>query len=236
MSQYINRTLTVLMVLAVIAVFGMFSASGESVIPILKGTWLEGPLIALGWSNVIVFNLSIGYLVTAFFWVLVVYTPERKRRKVLRDNLNRRYQEFKEEVIQTLLWASVGGHDSRTPRELTDHKKFKAFFDQDNKTNWYAALNGLQGSKDRMRELTLALQMLSEEVSYVLNNLPIQDPAVHSLFKVLNESIYRLQHSDGDLYDQVKHVGGFVWGILARWDFAAGQMEADLIQEMIDRL
>src|SRR5690606_23743415 len=135
LSQHFNRTLIILGVLAVIAVLGMFSASGEPVIPILKGTWLEGPLIALGRSNVIVFSLSIGYLVTVFFWVLVVYMPERQRRRVLRDNLNQRYQEFKEEVIQTLLWASVGGHDSRTPRELTDHKKFKAFFDQDEKAN-----------------------------------------------------------------------------------------------------
>lgn len=214
----------------------MFSASGEPVLPALRGTALEGPLLALGMQNVIVFNLSIGYLVSLFFWALVVYLPERKRRTILRNNLSSRYQSFKEEVIQSLLWASIGMHDSQMPRELTDHNKFKNFFSQNESEHWYAALNGIQGSEERMREITLAMQMLADEVAYVLNNLPIHDEAAHALLKNLNESVYRLQHSSADLYDQVKHVGNFLWAILARWSFIDGQRQEDILQNVIDRL
>ena len=215
----------------------MFSASGEPVISGLKGTLFDAPLVALGWTNTIVFNLSLGYLVTVFFWLLVVCLPEKSRRTLLRENLSRRYQDFKEEVIQSMLWASIGMHDSTLPKELADdHLRFKAFFDEDDQRLWYAALNGMQGSEERMRELSLALQMLSDEVAYVLNNVPVQDPSVHRFFKALNENVYRLNHSGADPYDQVKHVGGFLWGILARWSFVDGQRDTDIVQEMIGRL
>lgn len=234
LSRYINHTLAAL---TLVALLGMFSTSGEPVIWLLRDTPVEAPLIALGWPNTILFNLSLGYLVTVFFWLLVVYIPESARRNLLRENLSRRYQDFKEEVIQSLLWASIGTHDSKLPKQLADdHHKFRAFFDEDKKRHWYAALNGMQGNEDRMRELTLALEMLSDEVAYVLNNVPIQDQSVHRFFKNLNENVYRLQHLDADTYDQVKHVGGFLWGMLARWNFVDGQLETDVVQEMINRL
>lgn len=218
------------------AIFGIFSASGEPVVPWLRGTIFERPLLALGWTNTILFNLSIGYLVSLFFWFLVVYFPERKRRSLLRLNLSRRYQAFKEEVIQTLLWASIGMHDSTRPKELTNHEEFKRFFSENKNEHWYAALNGIQGDPQRMHELTLALQLLSDEVTYVLNNLPIQDESVHAFLKNLNENVYRLQHSEADIYNQVKYVSNFLWSILARWSFVGGQREDDALQKVIDRL
>lgn len=233
MSRSVSKALAAL---AAFAFFGMFSTSGENVVPALRGTFIEAPLVALGYPNTILFNICIGYLVSLFFWILVVYLPERKRRSILRSNLNRRYQRFKEEIIQSLLWASIGMHDSRKPRELSDYLKFKEFFSQNNSEHWYAALNGIQSSEDRMREITLAMQMLADEVNYVLNNLSIDDEAAHTLLKNLNENVYRLQHSGADLYDQVKHVGGFLWIILARWRMLEGQLEEDVVQNVIDRL
>ena len=143
-----SRSVTkVLAWLAALAFFGMFSTSGERVTPLLRDTFVEAPLVALGYPNTILFNLSIGYLVSLFFWILVVYLPERKRRSILRSNLNRRYQSFKEEIVQSLLWASIGMHDSRKPRELTDHLKFKEFFSQNKNEHWYAALNEYKAAK-----------------------------------------------------------------------------------------
>lgn len=218
------------------AILGMFATSGEKLLPALRGTFVEAPLIALTYPNSILFNLCIGYLVSLFFWVLVVDWPERKRRAILQSNLHRRYQSFKEEIIQSLLWASIGMHDSRKPRELLSYLKFKEFFSQNKSEHWYAALNGIQGSEERMREITLAMQMLADEVNYVLNNVTIDDDAAHTLLKNLNENIYRLQHSGADLYDQVKHVGRFLWSILARWSAIDGQLEEDVIQNVIDKL
>lgn len=227
---------TVLHLLTLAAIFGMFSGSSEPIVEFLRGTSIEPYVFALHNGNSIVFNLSVGYLVSMFFWLLVVYFPERSRRLILRDNLSRRYQEFREDTIQILLWASIGPHDSQLPKELCDHRKFREFFDENNKEHWYAALNGLQGNKDRIDDLLLELEIFAGEVSYVLNNVHIQDPKVHSFFKRLSENIYRLKNSSVYSYDQVKHLGGFLWGIHARWNIIEGQREDDAIQGMIDAL
>ena len=224
------------LVLALVAVFGTFSGSTEPVVGFLRGTSIEPYLLALHNGNSIVFNLSVGYLVSLFFWLLVVYLPERSRRLILRDNLSRRYQDFRESTIQILLWASIGTHDSELPKELCDHRKFREFFDENGKEHWYAALNGLQGNQDRVDELLLELELFASEVSYVLNNVNIQDPKVHSFFKRLSENIYRLKNSTVYSYDQVKYLGNFLWGIHARWSLIDGQLEDDIIQEMINAL
>ena len=78
---------TVLLLLTLVAVFCMFSGSDEPIVGFLIGTPIAPYLYALHNGNAIGFNLSIGYLVSIFFWLLVVYFPERRRRLILRDNL-----------------------------------------------------------------------------------------------------------------------------------------------------
>ena len=224
------------LILVPLAVFGTFSGSTEPVVWFLRGTPVEPFLLALHNGNSIVFNLSIGYLVSLFFWLLVVYFPNRTRRLILRDNLSRRYQDFRESTIQILLWASIGTHDSQLPKELCDHRKFREFFDEHSKEHWYAALNGLQGTKESVDELLLELELFAGEVSYVLSNINIQDPKVHSFFKRLSENIYRLKNSPVYSYDQVKYLGNFIWTVHARWSIIDGQLENDVIQDMIDAL
>ncbi|WP_341649123.1 hypothetical protein [Thauera humireducens] len=224
------------LILALLAVFGTFSGSAEPVIKPLRGTAIEPYLLALHHGNSIVFNLSVGYLVSLFFWFLVVHLPERNRHRILRNNLSRRYQDFRESTIQILLSASIGPHDSRLSRELCDHRKFEEFFDRENKKRWHAALNGLQGNKDFIDEILLELELFAAEVLYVLNSVNIQDPTVHLFFKRLSENIYRLKNSTIYSGDQVKYLGNFLFGIHARWSVIAGKVEKDVIQEMIDEL
>lgn len=232
MSRHINIALALL---AIVATLVMFATSGEPVIPLLRNTRLEPLLQSIGRTNSIAFNLAVGYLVSGIFWLLVVYLPDRARRSVLRENLSRSYRRFKEAALQILLWSSIGVHDSRMPEELCDHRKFKEFFEANKSAHWYAAMNGLQGSEIRMRELVLELEIFADEVGYVLNNANIQDIKVHRLFKVLKENIYRL-HSNVHTDEQVKYVGRFLWEVLARWSFVDGQSENDIIQETIERL
>lgn len=233
MSRKLNIGIAVLAVLAVLV---MFVSSGEPVVFFLRGTSLERSLVALGRPNAIAFNLAVGYLVSALFWSLVVYLPERSRRSVLLDNLSRRYKSFRRSVLQILLWSSIGTHDSQMPDELSDHRRFKEYFKADQSSKWYAAMNGLQEDPDRMHELLLELEIFADEIAYVLNNANISDPQIHRFFKTLKENIYRLNHSTVYTYDQVKYVGQFLWSVLARWSFIDGQLEDDIIQTTIDRL
>jgi hypothetical protein len=226
----------VLLLLAAAAVFGMFAGSTEPVIGPLQGTAIEPILHALHSGNSIVFNLSVGYLSSFIFWLLVVHYPEVRRRALLRDNLALQYHNFKESVIQILLWCSVGSHDSELPKQLCDHLKFKEFFSGNEKQHWYGALNGLQDQQDHMRDLLFELELLSSEVAYVLNNVSIQDANVHQSLKFLNEHIFRLKNSSVYSGNPVKYIGNFIWGILARWSFITGQRQEDFIEEVIKKL
>jgi hypothetical protein len=225
-----------IMMLAVVALVVLFATSGEPPAPFLHGTALAAWLTGLGYPNVIAFNLAVGYLVSAFFWVLVVYLPERSRRNVLRLNFGRSYQQFKEATTRILLWASIGAHDSELTEELCDPVKFKAFFGANKSEHWYAALNGLEGEPARMSELILELEIFADEVGYVLNAVAIQDANVHRILKSLKEHVYRLNHSTVYTGDQVKYVGQFLWEVLAHWDFIEGYRERDYIQDAIDSL
>jgi len=150
--------------------------------------------------------------------------------------LARKYRDFKEDVIQLLLFASIGSHDSELPKRLSDHREFQRFFNEDQKRNWYAALNGLQDRKDYLNDLQLGLEFLASEISYVLNNINIPDEEVHSFFKRLSEHIHRLRSSSVFTDDQVKYLGTFLWELLARWSLIDGQRKDDVVQDMIDRL
>ncbi|MDO8827207.1 hypothetical protein [Methylophaga sp.] len=225
-----------LIFLAIIATFGLFSGASEPVITPLKGTWVEPILQSLHIGNSILFNLCVAYLGSFFFWALVVQYPEAKRRKLLRDNLSQQYQQFKESVIQVLLWSSVGGHDTQLPKKLCDHVEFRTYFDANDKQRWYDVLNGLNNRNDFLQDLLFEMELLASEVNYVLNNVAIQDARVHQSFKLLNENINRLKNSSVYTDDPVKYVGNFLWGILARWSFIDGQQQDDFLELMIKKV
>lgn len=227
----------ILAIIGIVAAILTVAASGEPVVAWLRSTPIEPVLHRLGWPNTIVFNLSIGYLVSLLFWFLVVHLPDRQRRKVFRNSLTRSYQSFKEDIVQTLVWASGESHDTAFVAELaSDPVKFRRFFDENGNARWYAALNGLQRSDERLSEIALALELLSAEASYVLSSLPIQDERVHTFLKLLTENIRRLRRYEDDRYDQVKYLGNFIWSILARWSIVEGQLQEDAMQSVIDRL
>ena len=46
----------------------------------------------------------------------------------------------------------------------------------------------------------------------------------------------RLRETDLDIYDRVKRVGGFLWGVLARWDMVSGQADFDVIERVISKI
>lgn len=121
--------------LTLVAVYGTFAGTNEPVVGWLRGTLAEPYLYKLHSGNSILFNISVGFLNSVVFWIMVVVYPERKRNKVLRENLRRRYQDFKESTVQTLLHAAGISCSTAEVRNLTDHRNFKAFFDANEKAD-----------------------------------------------------------------------------------------------------
>ena len=230
---FVKKILTLLFVLSI---FGLFSGSQEPVVWFLRGTQVEPFLLALHNGNSIIFTLSGGFIISIFFWYLLIHLPEAKNRAIIKTNIAIYYQNFKEDTIQILLGASSVKHDSKLVKELCDYKKFKEYFGKNENENWYAALNGLQNDTDWINDLLVELELLSNEVSYVLNNIKFADPKVHTFLKNLSANIFRLNNLSVYSYDQVKYLGNFLFGILAQWSFIDGQRKEDIIQEMIEKI
>lgn len=222
--------------LTLLAVFGTFAGANEPIVGWLRGTFAEPYLYRLHSGNSILFNISVGFLNSVVFWVMVVVYPERNRNKVLRENLRRRYQDFKESTVQTLLHAAGISRSTAEVRSLTDYRNFKAFFGANERAHWYDALNGLQDQRERMDNLLLEMEMLADEVRYVLDKINIDDEHVHASFKLLCAQVLRLRRDRTYSYDQVKYVGQFVWGTLAQWSFVDGQLDVDPMQRLIDSI
>jgi hypothetical protein len=232
-----NRTINAsLLILACISLFGIIAGSNEGILSVLKGTAIELPLYHLHSGNQIIFSLSGGFLISIFFWFLVVKLPEMRKRNIIKHNISTQYQHFKEDTIEILLWASIGTHDSQLPRQLCDYKEFKKFFGENEHQKWYDALNGLQSKQDLLNDILVEMELLSNEISYVLNNVEITDERIMSVFKTLSINVYKLKSSSIFSYDQVKYLGNFLWGILAQWSFIDSQRKEDIIQKMINKL
>lgn len=229
-----NKQRLILAILGLTAIFGTFSGSDEPAPRVLRGTSVARVLYALHSGNSILFNLSVGVLVSLFFWWLVVAVPQAEKRKMLRNNLQRQYMLFKEEVVHILLFAIGGSHDVDTAKRLLDYTEFQSYFKANNYANWYAALNGLQDEQGRINDLLVEMDILSREVAYVLNNIDVEDEQAHAFFKGLTTHLFRLKNCTTYTADHVKYLGQFIWELLGRWSFIDGQHTNDVVQDMID--
>lgn len=214
--------------LTVIAVIGMFAFSGEKIISPLQGTLVEPILLAMGWTNTIAFNLCVGFLISVFFWWLVVYLPERQRRELLRTSLARRYADFRHNTIQICSWAAKLGLTTQEIEDLMDKTKFREYFKDDDR--WYDVVNGLQDEKAYITCMHVEMELFAQELTYTLNNVVVQDDKVHSLFKNLAEQIYRMKYDPNYTSDPAKYISQFLWAMHANWSVIEGYMPNDPIE------
>lgn len=229
------RTNETIAALSVAALVGMFVAGNEPVIAPLRGTAAESLLHSLHYENAILFNLCVGFLGGVIVWVLNVLIPERRVRSILRDNLRKQYQYFREDVIGVLLGAQ-GSYSAGLPAQLSDPKAFRDYYRGENQQRWYDALNYLQKNPERLSDVVAHMQTLSSEVEYLLHKISIDDEEVHAFFKRLSLHTHRLQRLSVYSYDEVKYLGGFIFEVLAAWSIISGYLETDPVAQMIEKI
>lgn len=233
-----TRLKVAFLVSIVLAVYGTISGSNEPVIQIFRDTQVERLAVSLHHGNEIVFGLSVGLLTGVFVWFLLVWLPEQKRREIIRTNLRRKYHDFKHATMQTLVHAAGQSVDLETIDSLCEHyEKFREFFDANDKSLWYAAMNGIADeSKPYLDDILVEYQILADEFNFASNNILIQDEEVHSFLRRILEIVYRLRNYNSDRYNLEKLVGQYLFEIFARWSLIDGQRETDYVEDMIDRI
>ncbi len=219
-----------------LSLIGIISSSDDPVSGSIRNLSAPSSGSALIAGNSLIFDASIGVFTSIFFWFLLVFIPERKKRKILRNNLDIRYRQFKEEINRILLSAIGASYEYDLPSRLCSHSEFRSFYNSNEKANWYAALNGLQSNENLMRDIVVEMDLLLDEVSHAINNVYISDDKVFAFFKNFSGNVYRLRNSSVYSDDNVKYIGQFIWSTLARWSIVDGQRKEDIIEKMINQI
>lgn len=246
MPLYSNRTMSpwiqirasaiVLWILSIACIFLALKTSDEPILKIFKKTWIETLFQKLPTGNTIVFNLSVGFLVSVIFYVVVVWIPDRRRKNLIKKNMKEQYCSFKKDAIAILLSACHSSFESTLPEKLVKQDEFKKYFKEpvgNSEERWYEVLNGLNNRL--LKDLLVELEILMNEVSYVLNNVNIKDPEVFSFFKRLSQAVYKLKNITME-YDDVKQLSQFLWELFAGWSFVDGYRKEDIVDVMIEKI
>jgi hypothetical protein len=141
------RVLTIILwTLTIFCIFLALKSSNEPVLEIFKTTPIETSFRQFSTGNSIIFNLSIGFLVSIIFYLLIVWIPDRRRRKIIKHNIGEQYRNFKENTIDLLLDACSEGKNSELISRLCDLKYFRDYFNKfisEDQRRWHAVFNGL---------------------------------------------------------------------------------------------
>ena len=219
----------ILWILSTASIILVLKTSDEPMLAIFKNTWADSLFQQLATGNLIIFNLSIGFLVSVIFYLLVVWFPNRQRRNLIKRNFEEQYKMFKRDTIKIFLSILELGNDFDLPSKLSDVKEFRDYF----KNRWGGVLNGLD--EYHLKDLLVTLEIFRNEVSYVLNNVNISDPEVFALLKRLSQAVYSLKNSSFK-DDEIKEFEHFVWQLFGGFSLAEGCKDHDIIKIMINKI
>lgn len=228
----------------------MLKSSDEPILSCLENTFAKILLLQFQTGNVIFFNLSVGYIVSFIFYLMVVAFPDYRKKQLYKRRLKWRYKWFKESVIRILLDCYEDYHvkydnenslapiDNRNELEkkLLDYREFRAFFTTNGHQNWYVVLNGIQYETSHLLDLYIEFQLLEVEIFYVLNSINLKDDRVVSFFQNFFAHTHRLKNLSVFSEDQAKYFGGFLFEIFAQFSKIDGQLDKDRILEAINQI
>lgn len=214
----------------------MFKSSTDPRPEFIKGSSLEGFFKLFPTGNQIIFDITVGIIVSLFVYVLVVRLPALQKKKRLKAHLLRRYDDLKGQCITHFLWACGQPASSDLIESLKNQEDFKNFFKQPvaaDQDRWHAVLNGL--TEYYVESLVRELDLFRSELDYTLTAVEVTDGQVFSFLRNLTQVLQRSRHWS-DKEDQLKPLSQFMWSIFAGWSFVSGYTGRDHVNEMINAI
>lgn len=230
----VNNSTIYLVILSGISLFTLLKSSGE-----LENTsyqWVNNSFQKFSFTNNIIYNFSTGFLISVIFYIVVVVVPSHRKRHIIKKHLNGVYRVFKENCIHLFLSASKTTAQSKTVNDLLSQKDFKVFFKEEissSQNRWHSVANGLD--EYHLGQLLLEYEFLLNEITYVLNNVDIEDKDVFLFFKRLSSAVYHLKNIKPE-YDDVKQIMAFNWEIFSGWSWLEGYREEDIVEYMMEKI
>lgn len=196
------------------------------------------------WWWVDVFNVgasvATGLLVSFLVYWLVEVLPERRRRRLLKNNLRYIYRDLKRDILGEVVAASVKGgrHDLLLDMDSIDKlmevKAFREAFDGGHEANegFYAFENQMDERTPEFEEIILKLKMLSRQIAYTLQSYPFEDAKLFAFFKELEMTLLRLENTEPG-YDSSKLLCAFIHQMFTGFSWIDGHRGHDVVEKMI---
>lgn len=216
----------------------MLKTTSDPIVEAFKGTWVADLLRPFPTGNQIGFDLSVGLLVSVFFYLLVVALPARAKRSRIKRHLSRQYDYFRRDCLLQLLWASGDGVAYSEVGRLLDRDAFKAHFKAvagGGMDRWNVVENALQSEAWRLAKLVEQLEVFRAELEFALSVVEVDDPEALEVGRRLYQVLQHGTKWQAE-YDDIKQVSGFFWSVFTGWDIAAGYTNRDHIEDFIRRL
>lgn len=198
--------------------------------------FIAAATVTNGDYKAIAYDLSVGFIVSAIFYWMVVYLPESNRKKIIHSGLNEQYDRFRRSCISNfLILSSSQSYPHRDA--LLDQEEFKRYFKNNNEkgeNRWDAVANGLQENEFYLREIVYELRMLNDEIRFIRSTLNIKDVEVYESLGRLSRGIARMEYTTQD-YDEIKSLCRSLWEIFTGWSWVSGYSKSNLIQEMLEK-
>lgn len=205
---------------------------------------LRGGLTSSNWWNDVYFLTStflLGTIVSFIFYYLVVFVPERRRRNVIKGNLQKFYSELKYNILEQIIVASEKGGrtdlspDSGTIEKLLAIDEFKKAYEGGREGNegFYAFQNYIGQDVPEYQEIVFCFHILSKQIDFVLHNVSITDQRVFDFFKNLELYLTKVERIGPGYYEE-RFLSRFIWEIFAGFSIIDGYRGYDIIEKMIE--
>ena len=206
--------------------------------------WIKGQLSdRAGWEGfyAIFPQFLVGFIVSCIFYFLVVFIPERRKRNIIRSNSVKHYERIKRDILSEIISASSNGgmkdlhNDDPTIQKLLTIDGFRDVFlngCENADEGYYAFLNYISEDVPEFREIVLNLQILKDQIEFILQNYPIADQEVFDFFKGLESYLTRFETTGRNDEDQ-KVLSRLILVIFTGYSIVAPNRDYDIIEKMI---
>lgn len=209
--------------------------------------WFESPLKDRSSWDVFyatVPHFLVGFIVSCFFYFLVVFVPERRKRNIIKSNLIAQYDRVKRGILSEVISASRNGgfddlvNDHETIQKLLTIDGFKEVFLKDYENSdqgYYSFLNYIDEDCPELHNIVLNLQILRRQIEFILYNYPVEDRRAFGFFKDLEIYLKRFE-MDGKTDEDREILSSFILLIFAGYSFVEPNRDHDIIEKMINSI
>lgn len=188
-------------------------------------------------------TLLLAFISSFAFYFLIVYLPNSRKQRVLRENCLKMYRDTKKQILFDILSASQQGGrtDIESSLDVVERlmvpTEFRKVFQHGSEANegFYAFSNHIQRSEKDFRSIIFKFKLIARQLEYVLNNYEIKDQETFESIKRIEEILFELDILHVG-YDDEKVLGRIIWAIFAGWSMVEEYRDYDIIEKAIAKI